>query len=96
MELREVIERLERLERRLSELRRKLREQGYSIKKINGFTYVYVWEYINGRQVWRYVGNADRIDLAEFKNERVKDLLQEYKALEEKAKKITEALKDLL
>jgi hypothetical protein len=76
-ELREGVERLLKKRERLEKV---LAVKGYSLKRINGQTYLYRWKYENGKARWWCVGNIKKVGIPEG---RAGVILEEMRKIDE-------------
>jgi len=65
--LEELRERLERLLEKRERLEKELSRKGYSLKHINGHTYLYKWRIENGKAKWRSLGNIKKVGVPKGK-----------------------------
>jgi ribulose kinase len=93
-----ILESLEELKRDVEWLLRKrerlakaLSYKGYSLKRINGHTYIYRWAYQDGKARWWCVGNINKVGIPE---NRTKTLLEEIRKIDEVLGKVAKLLED--
>jgi hypothetical protein len=65
--LEELRERLEWLLKKRERLEKELSRKGYSLKRINGHTYLYKWKFENGKVRWRSLGNIKKVGVPKGK-----------------------------
>lgn len=78
--LEELREGVERLLKKRERLEKALAVKGYSLKKINGQTYLYMWKYENGRARWWCVGNINKVGIPQG---RAGVILEEIRRIDE-------------
>jgi hypothetical protein len=93
-----ILESLEELKRDVEWLLRKrerlakaLSYKGYSLKRINGHTYIYRWAYQNGKARWWCVGNINKVGIPENST---KALMEEIRKIDEVLEKVAKLLGD--
>jgi hypothetical protein len=70
-------------------LEKALAVKGYSLKRINGQTYLYMWKYENGRARWWCVGNINKVGIPEG---RAGVLLEEIRRIDEVLREVARLL----
>jgi hypothetical protein len=85
-ELRDSLEILLKKRERLEKL---LAVKGYSLKRINGQTYLYRWEYRNGKAKWWCVGNVRKVGIPEG---RAGVILEEIRRIDEVLREVARLL----
>jgi hypothetical protein len=83
--LREGVESLLKKRERLEKV---LTVKGYSLKKINGQTYLYRWKYENGRARWWCVGNINKVGIPD----RAGVILEEIRKIDEVLREVARLL----
>ena len=91
--LEELREGVESLLKKRERLEKALAVKGYSLKRINGQTYLYRWKYENGKARWWCVGNIKKVGIPEGSSgvileeiRRIDEVLREVARLLETAK----------
>jgi hypothetical protein len=87
--LEELKEGVEGLLKKRERLERVLGRQGYSLKKINGQTYLYRWKYENGKARWWCVGNIKKVGIPEG---RAGVILEEIRRIDEVLREVARLL----
>ena len=87
--LEELREGVEGLLKRRERLEKALAVKGYSLKRINGQTYLYRWEYRNGKAKWWCVGNIKKVGIPEG---RAGVILEEIRKIDEVLKEVARLL----
>jgi hypothetical protein len=87
--LEELREGVEGLLKRRERLEKALAVKGYSLKRINGQVYLYMWKYENGRARWWCVGNINKVGIPDG---RAGVILEEIKRIDEVLREVARLL----
>jgi hypothetical protein len=87
--LEELREGVEGLLKKRERLEKALAVKGYSLKKIYGQTYLYRWEYRNGKAKWWCVGNIKKVGIPEG---RAGVILEEIRRIDEVLREVARLL----
>ncbi len=87
--LEELREGVESLLKKRERLEKALAVKGYSLKRINGQTYLYRWKYENGKAKWWCVGNVRKVGIPEG---RAKPILEEIRKIDEVLREVARLL----
>jgi hypothetical protein len=87
--LEELREGVEGLLKKRERLEKALAVKGYSLKRINGQTYLYRWKYENGRARWWCVGNIKKVGIPE---RRAGVILEEIRKIDEVLREVARLL----
>jgi hypothetical protein len=89
LSLEELREGVESLLKKRERLEKALAVKGYSLKRINGQTYLYRWKYENGKARWWCVGNIKKVGIPEG---RAGVLLEEIRKIDEVLREVARLL----
>jgi PP-loop superfamily ATP-utilizing enzyme len=87
--LEELRERLEWLLEKRERLEKELSRKGYSLKRINGHTYLYKWKYEDGKARWRSLGNVKKVGVP---NGKVGEIMEEIEKIDKALMEIAKLL----
>ncbi len=87
--LEELREGVESLLKKRERLEKALAVKGYSLKRINGQTYLYRWKYENGKAKWWCIGNVRKVGIPEG---RAGVLLEEIRKIDEVLREVARLL----
>ena len=89
LSLEELREGVEIFLKKRERLEKALAVKGYSLKRINGQTYLYRWKYENGKARWWCVGNIKKVGIPEG---RAGVLLEEIRKIDEVLREVARLL----
>jgi len=87
--LEELRESIEGLLKKRERLEKALAVKGYSLKRINGQTYLYMWKYENGKVRWWCVGNINKVGIPQG---RAGVILEEIRKIDEVLREVARLL----